>query len=137
MDEKKFTEKQAMKALKSGYSKAKSMLNDTDKLENFLQKLEKKLRFIPFAGDKLARIPIMVSLIRNYIKGRYKSIPIGVIIAVLSALIYFFTPLDVIPDIIPGIGYIDDGLVIASCWKLVNSDLEEYIKWREEKGKEK
>jgi len=77
----------------------------------------------------------MVSLIRSFVKKEYTDIPIGSIIAVTSALIYFVSPIDIIPDSIPVLGYIDDAAVIAVCWKLVESDVEEYVKWREDNGK--
>ena len=47
-------------------------------------------------------------------------------------LIYFVSPIDIIPDSIPAIGYFDDAAVVAACWKLVESDIEEYEKWRVE-----
>ena len=38
----------------------------------------------------------------------YKKIPFGTIAAVVASLLYFVSPIDVIPDFIPVIGYIDD-----------------------------
>ena len=77
-----------------------------------------------------------MSLIRSYVKKEYTDIPIGSILAIISALIYFVSPIDIVPDFIPGVGYVDDALVIAACLKLVESDVQEYIKWRKANGKE-
>ena len=134
MDE-KITEDQAIQELGKGFSKAEKMLQDDEKMERFLQKLEKKLKIIPKVGDALAMLPILISLVRNYVKKRYKNIPIGTIIAIVSALIYVLTPIDLIPDVIVGAGFIDDALVVATCLKLVGSDVEEYKKWRKENNK--
>lgn len=131
-----FDETTAQTTLESGYVQAEEMLKDEDKMERFLQRLEKKLKVIPLAGEKLADVPIMVSLIRSYVKKEYTDVPIGTIIAILSALIYFVSPIDIVPDSIPVLGYFDDAAVVAACWKLVDSDVEEYIKWRKENGKE-
>ena len=128
-------EKQADEELKKGYDKAKELLKDTDKVEVFLQKLEKKLKVIPKVGETFAIVPTMISLIRNYIKKEYTEIPIGTIIAILSALIYIFSPVDFVPDVIPGAGYIDDALVIGACLKFVSSDVKDYEKWRKENNK--
>ena len=130
-----FNEKDAEKELKKGYKKAEALLADEDKLERFLQRIEKKLKEIPAIGNKLADIPIMVSLVKSYIKKEYTDLPLGTIIAIISALIYFISPIDVIPDAIPVIGYADDAAVIAFCWKMVESDISEYIKWREANNK--
>lgn len=131
-----FTEQQAEEQLKNNYTKAEEMLKDADKIERFLQRLEKKLKVIPLAGKKLSEVPIMASLVVNYVKKEYQDVPIGTIIAVLSALIYFVSPIDFVPDSIPAIGYFDDAAVVAACWKLVESDIDEYLKWRKEHIKE-
>jgi len=127
-----FDEQKAQKELEKGYEPAEKLLSEHDKIEKFLQRLEKKLKVIPLAGDRLAKIPIMVSLIRSFVKKEYTDIPIGSIIAVTSALIYFVSPIDILPDSIPFLGYIDDAAVVAVCWELVESDIEEYVKWRED-----
>ena len=133
--EKEFDEKKALIQLEKGYSSAEKLLGDQDALERFLQRLERKFRKLPLAGDTLASIPVLASLIRSYIKKEYFDIPIGSIIAILSALIYFVSSIDLIPDFIPGIGQVDDAVVIAVCLKLVESDVEEYVKWRRANGK--
>lgn len=125
----------ARKELERGYNKAEETLNDEDKMERFLQCLEKKLKTIPVAGDKLADVPIMASLVRSYWKKEYTDIPIGSIVAITSALIYFVSPVDFIPESIPVLGYFDDAAVVAACWSLVESDVIEYQRWREENGK--
>lgn len=112
------------------------MLNDVDKIERFLQRLEKKMKVIPFAGEKLAAVPVLASLLRSYVKKEYTDIPIGSIIAIASALLYFVSPIDIIPDSIPVLGYFDDAAVVGACWVLVDNDVQEYMKWREKNGKE-
>lgn len=134
--ENNIVERKAQVKLEKGYESAEKLLKDHDAVERFLQRLEKKLKVIPLAGDRLADIPIMVSLVRSYIKKEYTDIPIGSIIAITSALIYFVSPFDLLPDSVPFLGYIDDAAVIAMCWKLVGSDIEEYVKWRKENGKD-
>lgn len=107
----------------------------SDQLKWNNQRLEKKLKTIPAPGDKLAVLPIMISLVRNYIKKEYTDVPIGTVIAIISALIYVLSPADIIPDGILGVGYLDDAAVVTICWKLVKSDVEEYKRWRQMNGK--
>ncbi|WP_317336630.1 DUF1232 domain-containing protein [uncultured Ruminococcus sp.] len=104
-------------------------------MERLLQRLEKKLKSIPVLGEKLSYIPAMVSLIKSYIEKEYTDLPLGTIIAITSALLYFVSPIDLVPDSIPVIGYFDDAAVVAACWKLVESDVKEYLKWREDNNK--
>jgi len=125
------SEKRAKKKLEKGYVKAEKMLGDVDKTEHFLRKLEKKLRVIPKVGDKLSSVPILASLLRNYFRKSYTDIPIGTMIAAVSALIYFVSPIDIAPDSLPMIGYLDDATVVGVCLKLIDSDVKKYLKWRD------
>lgn len=134
--EKEFDEQKALKELEKGYKEAEKLLENEDKLERFLQRLEKKLKIIPIAGDKLAVVPVMASLLKNYAEKEYTDIPIGTIIAIISALMYFVSPIDFVPDSIPVLGYFDDAAVVAACWKLVQLDVDEYVEWRKENGKQ-
>ena len=128
-------EEEAKKELEKGYENAEDILEDQDKMEEFLRKIEVKLNEIPVAGKSLSKIPLLVSLLKSYWKKDYKDIPVKSIVAVISALLYWLLPADVIPDMIPGIGYVDDASVIAFCLKLINDDLKDYEKWRKEKEK--
>ena len=122
----------ANNVLHNGLLEAENTLKDTQKMEHFFQRMEKKLKLVPVVGNKLADVPIMCSLVYNYVNKNYTEVPIGSIIAIISALTYFISPVDMIPDAVPGLGYMDDAAVITACLALVHSDLTDYQKWREE-----
>ena len=125
-----FDENQAQNELKKGYKKAEILLHDENKLEIFLQKIENKLTIVPIVGNALSYIPVMISMIRSYVRKEYTEIPIGPIISMISALIYFVSPVDIISDFLPVVGYLDDAAVVAACIKLVKSDIDDYKQWR-------
>ena len=79
-------------------------------------------------------IPVMISLVKNYVQGKYTTVPYGTILAVLSALIYFLAPIDIVPDFIPLAGYLDDMAVLGLCMNMVSIDIENYEKWRQAQG---
>jgi len=128
---KEFTSKDGKIELEKGYKKAEEIINDEDKMEKFLNRLEKKLNKVPIGGNVLSMIPVMISMLRSYFKKEYKNIPLGTLIALVSALLYWLTPADVIPDVIPIAGYVDDATVITACIKLINDDIKEYKKFKE------
>ena len=97
--------------------------------------MEKKLKEIPKVGNILSNVPVLVSMVRSYIKKEYTDIPVGTIVAIISALLYFLSGLDLIPDAIPVVGFADDAAVITFCLKMVGDDVQEYIKWREATGR--
>lgn len=127
------SEEQAKEELEKGYDAAEELLKQPEKVEILLQRIEKKLKKIPKVGDTLAMVPIMVSLIRSYIRKEYNKAPVGSIIAIVSALIYLATPVDLIPDFIVGLGIVDDAAILGMCYSLVSDDIKEYEEWRNEK----
>lgn len=78
---------------------------------------------------------LMLSLVKDYISGAYRQVPYWVIGAVALALLYFLNPLDLIPDVVPGFGYLDDATVIAFCLKLIEHELDRYKAWKEAQKK--
>jgi uncharacterized membrane protein YkvA (DUF1232 family) len=104
---------------------------DLEQLLDRQRAIEDKVK----GSGKLARfsadIKLMFSMIRDYWYGNYRSVPWKTIAAVAGALIYVMNPLDVIPDLILGFGFLDDAGVVAMCLKLVESDLHRYAAWKE------
>ena len=73
-------------------------------------------------------IKLLYSMISDVVRGRYK-LPYRTIAAVAFTLMYFVNPFDLIPDIIPVVGYIDDAFIVSLCIKFIGTDLEKYRKW--------
>lgn len=82
------------------------------------------------AGSAFLNLPVLVSMVRDYEDKGYPKLPIGTIMLIAGALLYFLSPIDFIPDSIPGIGYVDDAAVVLACLKLVQSDVDEYREWQ-------
>ncbi len=130
------SEEQATEQLKKGYHKAEETIKDPDKLEALLKRAESMLKDmqgkgLKQIGEALSYIPTLISMIQAYIKGTYREIPVGSIIAVVSALIYLVSPIDLIPDVFPVVGHLDDAAVIMACLKLIQKDLDAYITFRD------
>lgn len=123
-----FDEVKAKKLLEIGYSKAKEVLTNKEEVEKFLIEVENKIKIIPVKDVNLDKVPDMISLVRSYIDKSYTNISIENMAVIVSALLYLVAPIDVIPDSVPGIGYSDDIGVIKFALKIVNNNLEEYIK---------
>ena len=75
-------------------------------------------------------VKLFFELLKAYLNREYREVPIGTIAAIVGALAYVLCPLDLIPDFIPGIGYIDDAGVLALCIKLVKTDLDKFQAYR-------
>ena len=124
-------DEQVKEALESGYRKSEALLNNKDELDDFLYRLEQKIKEMPLVGEEFSVIPIMISLIKYYVEGKYTTVPYGTILAIMSALIYVLSPVDIIPDFIPFVGHLDDVAVIGLCLSMVKTDIEAYDEWRQ------
>lgn len=78
---------------------------------------------------------ILIGMLKDVKNGIYPQIPWYTIATVVLALLYILNPLDIIPDFIPGLGYIDDMAVLSIGVGWIESDLHRYLDWKIEQGK--
>ena len=97
-----------------------------DKTNEILQKL---------GGDSFQNlvedIRLLVSLLQDYRRGSYEEIPWSSIAAVIVSLLYLLNPFDIIPDMIPGIGLLDDAAMMGVCLSMINADFQRYKEWKQ------
>jgi uncharacterized membrane protein YkvA (DUF1232 family) len=108
-------------------SNLKYLIGKEDKLK---EKLEDNSYLEPFSDDLM----LFMGLIKDYYKGDYRKIPFRTISAGVIGAIYTLNPIDLIPDSIPFIGYIDDALVLKFCLKQAQKDLQKYKVWKQEQA---
>ena len=73
---------------------------------------------------------LLLSLLRDARRGRYREVPVWTLSAAAFALLYVLNPLDLIPDALPVLGLVDDAAVVSVCLALVEQDLYAYRTWR-------
>ncbi len=113
---------------------AEEMLNDPSKVEEMLQRLEAKMKTVPTIGESLARLPLMISMIRAYIRKEYTVVPPKTIASMLGAVLYLLISRDLIPDKTPLIGLVDDIAIAGVALKLNEPELNAYSQWRVDNG---
>lgn len=121
-------------AVDSKKTQAEYITNNEDAFAAFLKNIEATLKKIPGVGNLLSDIPLLVSLVKSYVDGEYKEIPYNSIVAVVATLLYVVSPIDIIPDIIPVVGFTDDAMAVAFCMKMIHDDLEKYKAWRDQRN---
>ena len=100
---------------------------DSDKVMKNQQKIESIARdgtLSKYLGD----IKLYFKMLGDVFTGKYKKVPVGTIAAIVGTLLYVLSPIDLIPDFIPVIGYLDDAAMLALCLNFTKYDVEEYKK---------
>lgn len=73
---------------------------------------------------------MLMALLKDYRAGNYRRALYGTIAAAAFALIYVFNPFDLLPDVLPLIGAVDDASVVAACLMFIERDLFKYRDWK-------
>lgn len=112
--------------------KAKEFFSSREKVLKTLDSAMKKSIYLDNEWDELTgltdKIKLFILMIRSYINGEYRDIPVKSIILILAGLIYFVNPFDLIGDFLPGIGYVDDVTVILLILQSVEEDVLRFKK---------
>ncbi|WP_442599254.1 YkvA family protein [Neobacillus sp. D3-1R] len=128
MDDKKYEE---------GYKKyetaAKDYIEQPEKTKELIHKATKK------AADKKNalhevwdRLHLLFDLVTAWRKGDYKKVPKGSIVMIIATILYFVSPIDIIPDFLVGLGILDDAAVIGFTLKQIASDLDKFKAWKDQ-----
>tara|TARA_B100001063_G_C16695458_1_gene519519 strand:+ start:688 stop:1080 length:393 start_codon:yes stop_codon:yes gene_type:complete len=100
-----------------------NVLEDEEEIKSKFEHKGKLQRYVDDAQ-------LLFNLLRDYANGNYREVPFNVVAAIGGALLYVLSPLDLIPDFIPIVGYLDDAAVIAFCLNLIEKDLISYKVWK-------
>ncbi|CBH22137.1 Methyltransferase type 11 (modular protein) [Acetoanaerobium sticklandii] len=120
---------------KKNETKAMEILKDKNKVSKLLEEAMNKAKAnrIGPIDEIWSKLQIVFSLLKDWISGEYKQIPMGSLMILVVGLIYFITPIDILPDLIPG-GFVDDVVIFGFLFKQISADIDAYRSWKEEKA---
>ena len=79
---------------------------------------------------KTAGIKIIYEALKLFITQFGDKVPAWARAVIWGALGYFILPLDLIPDVMPGVGFVDDGGVLAAAMGLISKYITDEVKLR-------
>ena len=125
-----FGTERAQEILDSEIAEAEEVLNNPSKMDDILLQLEEKLKTVPVIGSTLADLPLMIAMIKAWIKKEYTVVSPKVIACLVGAVLYLIKKKDLISDSIPIIGHVDDLAVMGLALKLSEKELQAFSEWR-------
>jgi len=111
--------------------RARRVVRDPAAMEELVQHARVKAKGSPNSkirelGD---RIKLLGRLVRAYANGSYREIGVGNVVLIVAAILYFVTPIDLIPDALPGAGLMDDAAVLGFVLAKLEVELDRFSDW--------
>lgn len=123
-------EKTSNRYFSNAIYQARELFSDREKLVTVLDKSFRKVVDIDneesAIGRLVSKVKLFIKMVRAYIEGEYREVPWKSILFITASLVYFANPFDLVPDFLPGIGYLDDATVILWVFKSVEDDVNKY-----------
>lgn len=117
-----------------------------DRTKQMVQDNERVKRLLVDVGEKLSRIgdgssesqslvkliKMLIRMVRAHVSGTYRAFSSGTVVMSVFVLVYFLMPLDLIPDLLPVLGFTDDLSVSVFIMRRFQGDIERYRAWEKE-----
>lgn len=115
-------------------NKAEEYARDPEKAKKLVDEAMKKAKGKNKGplGEVWRYLTALIRLTRAYFNKRYTDVPWQTIVLAIAAIIYFVSPIDLIPDFIVGAGYLDDAAVISFVVASIKADLDNFLDWEDD-----
>lgn len=81
--------------------------------------------------EKLSQFRLFIQMMQDYFAKRYTNISKWTWVSVIVAVLYFLSPIDIIPDFaIPFVGYVDDAFVLGFMARQLMKEIKKYEIWK-------
>lgn len=79
-------------------------------------------------------LPSLIRLLRAWKTGSYPGLSVRTLASLAAAVLYLLSPIDLVPDFIPGIGLLDDVVVLTLLLQSLAQDLAAFRAWEQTRG---
>ena len=81
-----------------------------------------------------ADLQAALRLLLAWTRRSYRKVSAASLVLLVAALLYFVTPVDVIPDALGVLGFVDDLAVIQTAVETVREELEQFREWEKRRA---
>lgn len=108
------------------------LIESKDQVDKLLKKSQRVANILP-KQKEFKDIPLLLKIVKSYVLGDYKKIPISTIASIVGALMYLVTPFDDTPISIPLDIVKKDSFIFKKCNKIIKNDFNKYIESQDTK----
>ncbi len=109
---------------------AEEKAGNKEDLKDIINRAFKKVMDLDKSSEQLntlfKKVSLFLKMLQSYVNGEYRNIPFRTIVAIVAGLLYFINPFDLIPDVIPVFGMLDDLAVIIWLAGNIEKDIQDY-----------
>ena len=117
---------------KNAKGKAGRYAGNASRLFELAKEVMGKLKGVGFKGN-LAEfqnsVQLLIRMVRASASGQYKALPWKSLVSIVAVLLYFVSPIYIIPDFLPVIGITDDVALVIWLIKTLGSDINKFSEW--------
>jgi len=111
------------------------IVRQEQKVVELVQNVGKKLAKLaenPKVRTLTTPILIFIRMIKAHFSGEHK-IAFGTLALMVLALVYFLSPIDLIPDFLGFFGFADDLSIVLAVFAKVKDEVDEFLDWEKSK----
>ena len=117
-------------ALEGGVEQAAGLLKDNEKINSLIDNVQAKIKEVPQLDSLIGDVPVMVDMVKSYVKKEYTVVSPKVVALLVSAFLYLVKRKDIVSDAIPVLGLLDDIAMIGLTVKLSGPELQAFREWK-------
>lgn len=117
------------------FKKAKDTLTENEKVKGLITEVKSKVDKISTDSEErstfIYQLQVIVRMVRAHINGTYRAFSATTMLTLVFTLVYFITPVDMIPDFIPALGFTDDISLVYFVFKNLADDIAKFRLWED------
>ena len=122
------------------FNEAKETIGNKQKLKEVISRSSSKLKSLVGESSEWkelkSKVDVLIAMVQAHISGRYRAFSNSSLLMIVFALIYFITPMDVIPDFVPALGFTDDASVLYLIYRKLSKDIDKFTEWTKSESKQ-
>jgi uncharacterized membrane protein YkvA (DUF1232 family) len=83
-------------------------------------------------ADIASRLNVLTRLTKAWRNKEYTVVSYVTVFLSVAILLYFVSPIDLVPDFIPIVGGLDDVLLLGFLLKMIDKEIERFLTWEKE-----